>query len=61
MRVIVKEKKETGISLAGFSVAFGSTGFPVFPGPELGNREGLLRYYIKKSLPFGRGSRVQGN
>ena len=78
MRVIVKEKKETGISLAGFSVAFGCTGcsgsagpgacppppptreickiglskmqFPAFSGPELGNREGLLRRYIKKCL-----------
>ena len=80
MRVIAKEKKETGISLAGFSVAFGSTGcsgsagpgacptttpppspreickiglskmqFPAFPGPELGNPEGLLKRYIKNA------------
>ena len=75
MRVIVKEKKETGISLAGFSVAFGCTGcsgsagpgacppptreickiglskmqIPAFSGPELGNREGLLRRYIKNA------------
>ena len=33
MRVIVKEKKETGISLAGFSVAFGSTGCSGSAGP----------------------------
>ena len=33
VRVIVKEKKETGISLAGFSVAFGSTGCSGSAGP----------------------------